>query len=132
FKDAICQRCDWKGHLARVCRARQPATYCTRQPAAQMGPRKTQPRRPSAMHSSNMNRDPGNLQQSLWQPFTTLCNNVSSLIWKTVSESGSFVACLFTMEKLTFQDTLKEVMADEAAGGAMKTLQPPKHMPAPQ
>uniref|UniRef100_A0A8C5MUD5 CCHC-type domain-containing protein n=1 Tax=Leptobrachium leishanense TaxID=445787 RepID=A0A8C5MUD5_9ANUR len=31
---------------------------------------------------------------------------------------------LFAMEKLTFQDTLKEVMADEAVGGAMKTLRP--------
>ncbi|XP_013929446.1 PREDICTED: uncharacterized protein LOC106555192, partial [Thamnophis sirtalis] len=33
---------------------------------------------------------------------------------------------LFTMKKLTFQDALKEVMANEAARGAMKTLQPPK------
>lgn len=29
FKDAICWKCDKKGHLARVCRAKQTADYST-------------------------------------------------------------------------------------------------------
>lgn len=37
YKGVICQRCDWKDHLARVCHTRQPASYCTQQPATQMG-----------------------------------------------------------------------------------------------
>lgn len=37
YKEVICQRCDWKEHLARVCHASQPASNCTQQPATQTG-----------------------------------------------------------------------------------------------
>ncbi|XP_034260979.1 uncharacterized protein LOC117656925 [Pantherophis guttatus] len=42
FQDAICQRCERKGHIARACRASQPALHRQRQPATQTGFRKAQ------------------------------------------------------------------------------------------
>lgn len=42
FKDAICQRCDRKGHLVRVCRTSQPAAYHANQHSRWV-PRKHKP-----------------------------------------------------------------------------------------
>lgn len=32
FKDATCQRCEWKGHIARACRSTQPVFLHQKQP----------------------------------------------------------------------------------------------------
>ncbi|XP_060543046.1 uncharacterized protein K02A2.6-like [Pantherophis guttatus] len=42
FRDAICQRCEKKGHIARVCRASQPASRKTRPPRSPTNNRKFQ------------------------------------------------------------------------------------------
>ncbi|XP_060539046.1 uncharacterized protein K02A2.6-like [Pantherophis guttatus] len=42
FRDAICQRCEKKGHIARVCRTSQPASRRTRPPRSPTNNRKFQ------------------------------------------------------------------------------------------